>query len=68
MEDGYHVMSVVLTNNGIYIFNDEEQSNAQGSEHHASLRPPDQVLSFNFKSVRRMGFAKRVEQRIVLKV
>ena len=69
MGQKYHVMNVILTNHGVYIVEDSEESFKQSPQtlNHLAMTHKN-VLSFNYKCMKGVSFAKRIDQRIVIKI
>ena len=65
----YHINNVILTNHGVYIIDDHRESfDFHDPKDHENAPPPENVLRFNYKSIKGMSHSLRLEQRIVIKV
>jgi len=66
--DKYMCLNVILTNHGVYLVDDENVSFFMGPTNLEKLPAPERVLSFNYKSIKRLIIGTRLEQRITIKV
>lgn len=64
----YKCLTVILTNHGVYIIDDSEESFSMDPNNHDQLQCPQRVFSFNYKSIRRLVYGQRLEQRMTIKV
>jgi len=73
--DMYYCMNVVLTNHGVYLIDDVDQSWYQNHDpkHENQFMGGDKsmprnVQSFNYKSIKRLTYGNMMEQRITIRV
>ena len=59
---------MILTNLGVYILNDFEQSSKQDPSEHQALKVPKEIERFPYTSVKKVSVAYHLSQRIVIEV
>ena len=59
--ESYVCLNVTLTNNGVYLINDENVSKKMNPEDLARLPSPSRIFSFNYKSIKRVIYSARCE-------
>ena len=67
-KDQFMCLTVMLTNHGVYLINDEDLSFRMDPSQIDTLPCPELVYSFNYKSIKRLIFGHRIQQRMTLKV